>query len=78
MDGVQLTTSYELESGHRKSSLNSNTAGYCVPVYVVVQIHMYISLNRGIKSVYKKAYSKVEIITNKVDRKNKLNWKVKT
>lgn len=69
---MQLANSYKLERGHKKSSLNPNTSGYSVPVYVVVQIHMGISLYRGFKLVYKKTYSKVEIVTNKVDRRNKL------
>lgn len=69
---MQLSNSYKLERRHKRSSGNPNTSGYSVPVCVVVQIPMAISLYGGFKSVYKKTYSKVEIVTNKVDQRNKL------
>lgn len=51
-----------------KKAHSAHTSGHYVPVYVVVQTNMYVSLYRGFKSVYKKISNKVESSTNKVDQ----------
>lgn len=66
-----VANSSKPESGCKKAHWtlkDSNTSECCVPACVLDQIRMYISLCKGLKSVYKKTYSEAESIADKVDQ----------